>query len=221
MTLLSKDWGQSASQVLHEVEKKRKLDKVERYEFLVLFRHNVEKLMAERGYLEWRITHDQTPQGTEETHLPIPKCSASDFVNRLKTKDPKAYKRLIAQSLNPDAYSQKGHQYLVEQTKLKLERHGYEVHGGRSKKAIERLRELNQGQLVGICQGRDRNPDLIAFKNNEPLIVEAASRKTRVVRQLDYDQMAGNTVLVLPIPTGNLKVWGLSELYEEQHQNLK
>lgn len=120
--------------------------------------------------------------------------------------------------MNPEAYSQKEHRYLISQIKKRLQGDGYEVYGSKSKKAIEKLRELNQGWLVGVCQGENRYPDLIAFKNGEFLIVEVASSKARVTRQLKYDQMAGETVFVLPIPTQKLKVWGISELYEEDSE---
>jgi len=212
--LLFENWPQTQSQVLQEVEKKRKLDEVERYEFSCLFQYNVFKLMEERGYLQWKPSRYEIPQGSVGL-IPIAKCSADSFVKNLKTSDPNAYRMLIRRSLNPEAYSQKEHRYLIRQTKERLQRDGYEVYGGKSKKAIEKLRKLNQGWLVGVCQGKDRYPDLVAFKNSEFLIVEIASSKTRLVRQLEYDQMAGETVLVLPIPTEKLKVWGVSELYEE------
>ena len=83
-------------------------------------------------------------------------------------------------------------------------------------KAIDKLRELNLGYLVGICQPkkRDTRPDFVAFKDGKPLIIEVASRKSnRLVRQLEYDQMAGETLLVLPITIKNLKIWDLAKVY--------
>jgi len=216
VSLLLLKTGEAVSPILEEVEEKQKLDKVRRVEFCALLQYNIQKLMEEQGYLRWETSQYETPSGIGEMGTPIPKCSASEFVKRLKATDPKAYKKLIKQSLNPEWYSQKGHRYLVRKARQKLESTGYKVYGGKSEKAIERLRKLNQGWLVGICQGKDRYPDLIAFRHAEVLIVEVASSKTKLVRQLNYDQMAGKTVLVLPIPIRNLKVWGISELYEEE-----
>jgi hypothetical protein len=54
----------------------------------------------------------------------------------------------------------------------------------------------------------------VAFKDGKPLIIEVASRKSnRLVRQLEYDQMAGETLLVLPITIKNLKIWDLAKVY--------
>jgi len=199
--LLSKGWRQTALQILHEAEKEHKLDEVEKIDFLNSLKCNLLELMEKRGCLQ---------------------CSASGFVKKLKTTDPKAFKMLKKKSLNPEIYSQKGHKYLIGKAKEKFKQNGYEVYGGKSKKALEKLRKLNGGWLVDICQGKDRYPDLIAFRNSEVLIVEVASWKTRLVRQLNnYDQMLRKTLLVLPVSTENLEIWGLSELYEEQQQSRK
>ncbi|MFQ5882983.1 MAG: hypothetical protein ACE5I9_11015 [Candidatus Methylomirabilales bacterium] len=105
---------------------------------------------------------------------------------------------------------------LVKETRQKLREKGYEVYGGKTKRAIEKLRSLHQSWLVAVCQGKDRYPDLIAFKGQEYLIVEVASSKTRLVRQLKYDQMGGKTLLILPIPIENLQIWGLHQLYGKE-----
>lgn len=197
--MASNNWREISLQILNELEErlKRKLDKVERCSFLIMLSQNVERLMKERSYFG----------------------SKSEFVEGLRDSHPKEYRKLVRRSLNPEADSQKGHSFLKKRTRESLERKGYEVYDIDKKQerenAVKRLRAANEGYLVAICQqGKERYPDFVAFKGSECLVVEVTSRKNRVVRQLYYDQMAGKTLLVLPVPVNNLELWGPSQVFE-------
>ena len=212
--MLHDGWREFSSQILNEVEKKGKLDRVQKPLFLTMLSQNTEKLMQEKGDLHYeKISH-----AYGESLIPSAKCSRADFLKRLKTSNPKEFKKLIEKSLDAEWYSHREHSYLQKITREKLEQKGYEVYNIDKKeerdKAIKKLRGFNQGYLSGVCQGTDRDPDLIAFKEREILIVEVASRKNRLVRQLSYDQMAGKTLLVLPISIEDVELWGVSQLHD-------
>lgn len=218
-TTLYDGWKEFSLEILDKVKKKRKLDRVTQILFLSMLSQNTEKLMEEKGCLHYERHHETTDRVQLETSIPIAKCSRADFLRKLKASDSREYRKLVRNSLNPEAGSHREHSYLKKMTCQRLRRKGYKVFDIDRKeereKAIKKLRELNQGNLVAICMGRDRYPDLVAFKGKEPLIVEVASLKKQLVRQLNYDQMAGKTILVVPIPVEDLEIWGVSQLYNE------
>ena len=217
--MLCDGWKEFSLEILNEVEKKRKLDRATQILFFSMLSQDTEKLMEKKGCLHYERHYETTDRVQRETSIPIAKCSRADFLRKLKTSDYREYRKLIRNSLNPGAGSHREHSYLKKITCQRLRQKGYKVFDIDRKeereKAINKLRESNQGNLAAICMGRDRYPDLVAFKGKEPLIVEVASLKKQLVRQLNYDQMAGKTMLVVPIPVEDLEIWGVSQLYNE------
>ena len=198
---------------LEEVKKKYKfVDEVHEGLFVSNLFMNTMKLMEEEGCLYWKTSHFKNSMGEGTSQTPKSKISENMFLKNLKNKEPKVYRKLIKESLNPETGSQKEHTYLIKVTRQKLEKKGYEVYGGRDKKAVEKLRNLHGGYLVAVCQGKNRYPDLIAFKGEEHLFVEVASSKNRLIKQLIYNQMGGKTLLVSPVQIENLHLWGLYQL---------
>lgn len=146
--------------------------------------------------------------------------SLADYVKNMKQNNNNKYREIIKKAKNKvlGMYDYRQHNFLVEETRKKIQSEGYtEIYIIDKKEernqAIEKLRKLSQGWLIGICQGEDTRPDLIAFKGEEFLIIEVASYKVRLAKQLYHFQMAGRTLLILPIPTEKLQVWGTSQLF--------
>lgn len=214
---LRKGWKEIALKILQEEEvQRRKLDKLESNQFILIFFYKTSELMKERKLLHCKIVPYSTSQGVGKKEISEAKVSAAQFLVRLKSKEPARYRKLLKDSLTLGRGSQKQHKYLIEMAKRKLEKQQYKVYEGEDPEAIQRLRDLDrEGYLVTICRGKRTYPDLLAFKGEDVLAIEVWSHKRQLVKKLHNYLLAAKTVLVMPISTDNLKVWGTSELFED------
>lgn len=214
---LRKGWKGRALKILQEKEVRRqKLDRLESNHFLLILFDNTCKLMEKKGLLHRRTVPYSTPQSVGKKEIPEAKVSAAEFLASLKSKESGEYTKLLRDSLSPGRGSQKQHKYLIETAKRKLEKQQYKVYGGKDPEAIQRLRDLDQeGYLSTICSGERTYPDLLAFKGKDLLVIEVASYKNELVKKLHNYLLGAKTVLVIPISTDDLQVWGTKELFED------
>ncbi len=96
------------------------------------------------------------------------------------------------------------HGSLLLRCAAKLKAEGYEVilEQNEIRKAIERL-------------GSSGNPDLLAVRGTERLLVEVVERTkgaATFVDQLERFSAAGKVLVVLPVDTNNLEFWGPKQL---------
>jgi len=214
---LRKDWKEIALKILQEKEvQRRKLDKIESGNFIRILFYKTCDLMKERGLLRWKVIRYTTPQGKGEEKLPEVKVSAAEFLAGLKSKEPGRYRKLLRDSLSLGRGSRKQHNYLIDRAQRKLEKERYKVYPGEDPEGIQRLRDIDkEGYLTTICRGKRTYPDLLAFKGKDVLVIEVWSYKRELVKRLHNYLLGVKTVLVMPISTDDLKVWGTSELFED------
>ena len=112
------------------------------------------------------------------------------------------------------------HPSLRDWVKERLTKQGYKVYE-KPTDIKQVLKHLLGEQRVNsyFYKGAEKLPDLVGRKGNELCIVEAKPRFTeRFVRQLrnyqtlETETVKNKTILVLPINTDNLIIWGTSEL---------
>jgi len=92
------------------------------------------------------------------------------------------------------------HGQLMTKTKEKLSREGYEV-----------IEEQNEIRKTLKRLGIRGNPDFLAKKEDDMLLVEVYTDDKKLIRQLNAYQEAGKVVLVLPV-RGNVELWGLNHI---------
>ena len=88
----------------------------------------------------------------------------------------------------------------MTKTKEKLSREGYEV-----------IEEQNEIRKTLKRLGIRGNPDFLAKKEDDMLLVEVYTDDKKLIRQLNAYQEAGKVVLVLPV-RGNVELWGLNHI---------
>ena len=96
------------------------------------------------------------------------------------------------------------HGQLLTKCKEKLKDNGYTV-----------IEEQNEIRKIIESKGSKGNPDLIALKGDEILLVEVVERVKETatfVNQLERFTRIGKVVIVLPINTSNIEVWGAQGL---------
>lgn len=96
------------------------------------------------------------------------------------------------------------HEQLLTKCKEKLKDNGYTV-----------IEEQNEIRKLIESKGSKGKPDLIALKGDEILLVEVVERVKETatfVNQLERFTRIGKVVIVLPINTSNIEVWGAQGL---------
>jgi hypothetical protein len=102
--------------------------------------------------------------------------------------------------------SETEHGVLLLQSKRKLEAQGYKT-----------IIEQNKIRKIIEAQGLRGNPDLIAIKGKDKVLVEIVERKkasATFVDQLQRFSTKGKTIIVLPVNTTNTTFWGVQNLIE-------
>ena len=96
------------------------------------------------------------------------------------------------------------HGRLIQGAKLKLEDAGYRI-----------LEEQNEIRAFVEARGSKGNPDLVAVKGSEVLLVEAVERAkgtATLIDQVERFAKVGKVILVFPVNTANVALWGLQDL---------
>lgn len=96
------------------------------------------------------------------------------------------------------------HGQLLTRCKEKLEGNRYTI-----------IQEQNEVRKFMESKGSQGNPDLIAIKGDETLLVEViedVKLAATFVNQLERYTKIGKVVIVLPINTSNIEVWGTQSL---------
>lgn len=96
------------------------------------------------------------------------------------------------------------HGLLIQGAKLKLEDAGYRV-----------LEEQNEIRALVEARGSKGNPDLLGLKGSEVVCVEAIERAkdtATLVDQVERFAKVGKVILVLPVNTSSVELWGLQDL---------
>jgi hypothetical protein len=92
------------------------------------------------------------------------------------------------------------HGDLLSKCKKRLENEGYNV-----------IAEQNQIRKFVESRGSKGNPDLIATRNNEIVLIEVIERVKAVgtfIDQLERYTKIGKLIIVFPLDTTNLQIWG-------------
>jgi hypothetical protein len=96
------------------------------------------------------------------------------------------------------------HGLLIQGAKLRLEDAGYHV-----------LEEQNEIRAFVEGRGSKGNPDLVATRGSEVILVEAVERAkdtATLVDQVERFTKVGKVVLVFPMNTDRIELWGLQHL---------
>ena len=96
------------------------------------------------------------------------------------------------------------HGLLIQRAKLRLEHSGYRV-----------LEEQNEIRTFVEARGSKGNPDLVAVKGSEVVLVEAVERAkdtATLVDQVERFAKVGKVLLVFPVNTDRVELWGVQNL---------
>ena len=103
------------------------------------------------------------------------------------------------------------HGGLLAKCKEKLEVEGYNV-----------ISEQNEIRRIVQSKGSKGNPDLIAIKGNDLVsveVVERAETSATFVDQLARFAKIGKVVVVFPMNTTNIEIWGIQDLPPPKHRS--
>ena len=170
-----------------------------------MIKHDKEKInLAEnaiRGYLKKGFTYHQAAKLVSQSY-DIP----------LLTLRRKAYDMAIEEGY----FHTKGIQHksatthgkLLLATEKKLKSMGWSV-----------LLEQNEIRKIIENKGSQGNPDLIAQKNDEILlieIVEPGKNSSTLVNQMERFKRVGKTIIIFPINIENIEFWGVQQIEEQE-----
>jgi hypothetical protein len=96
------------------------------------------------------------------------------------------------------------HGFLIQSAKEKLQAAGYDV-----------LEEQNEIRTFIEDHGSKGNSDLIGLKGEEIVLVEAVERTkgaATIVNQVERFAKVGKVILIFPVNTNNVELWGLQDI---------
>jgi hypothetical protein len=157
-----------------------------------------EKAEAEiKSYFRRGLTYHQAAKIVAE-HSPISVLSLRSIAYRIATREG------IFSGTNLQHRTRTRHGYLLNKCKERLEIDGYRV-----------LSEQNMIRKFVETKGSKGSPDLVAIKDKEILLVEVIERakaSATFIDQLERYSKIGKLIVVLPINTTNILMWGIEDM---------